>query len=153
MTRNPTDYVEVKIRMRVAMRRKLEREAEKKKISANAEALERIEKTFSDEGWFEARHKELEIERDKIVKRAEELGKELGLKGAAQMAAQAAQRDSTILNMMIENRRGSAYLLRTLARELGANPEWATTPESKKDFADHLHQYIMNNDFAKEPSE
>ena len=41
MSPKPTDIVPIKLRMREALRRKLEREAEKKKISANAEAIQR----------------------------------------------------------------------------------------------------------------
>jgi hypothetical protein len=49
MGRKPTDTVAFKLRIRESLRRKIEKAAERKKISANAEAVERIEKTFDDE--------------------------------------------------------------------------------------------------------
>src|SRR5262249_30097590 len=49
MARKPADFVQFKLRIREDLRRRLEREAEKKKISTNAEAVERLEKSFDVE--------------------------------------------------------------------------------------------------------
>jgi hypothetical protein len=46
LARKPTDFIPFKLRIREALRRRLEREAEKKKISTNAEAVERLEWSF-----------------------------------------------------------------------------------------------------------
>jgi len=110
MARKPTDYVQFKLRIRESLRRKIEREAEKKKISANAEAVERLQATFDPQ-----------------------------------------QRDTKILDMMVENQDDGAILLRTLARELGSNPHWAASAESRKAFADRMHTIILYNlSFLKE---
>jgi hypothetical protein len=150
MSPKPTDIVPIKLRMREALRRKIEKSAEKKAISANAEAVRRIEDTFAEEEMRAAEAKELEEMRDEFEQQERAWHEEVARKEAAEAAA---RRDSTILNMLIENRHGSACLLRTLARELGNTPDWAITDESKRAFADRLHQFIMNNDFANEPSE
>jgi hypothetical protein len=149
MARKSTDYVQFKLRIRESLRRKIEKAAEKKAISANAEAVERIEETFREEERHEAWTKEMEERVDELNAQEREWRAELARREAAEKAA---FRDSLVLNMMLESRHGSAHLLRTLARALGDNPEWAATAENKQAFADRLHRYIMNNDF-KEPSE
>jgi hypothetical protein len=49
MARKATDFVQFKLRIREGLRRKIERSAEKKKISANAEAVELLEAAFENE--------------------------------------------------------------------------------------------------------
>jgi hypothetical protein len=146
MARKPTDFVQFKLRIREALRRKIEKAAEKKDISANAEAVERIEYAFAAEERWEARKKEIKDEEEQMKQREGEIEEMLARQRAA-------NRDSTILNRLIEHRQGSARLLRTVARELGNDPKWDLTGESKKEFADWLHHYIMTNDFAKEDEE
>jgi hypothetical protein len=46
MARKPTDYVQFKLRVRRALLLKIQREAEKKKHSANTEAVARLEESF-----------------------------------------------------------------------------------------------------------
>jgi hypothetical protein len=46
MARKPTDYVQFKLRVRRALLLKIQREAEKKKHSANTEAVNRLEESF-----------------------------------------------------------------------------------------------------------
>jgi Arc-like DNA binding domain len=46
MARKPTDYVQFKLRIRRALLLKIQREAEKKKHSANSEAVNRLEDSF-----------------------------------------------------------------------------------------------------------
>jgi hypothetical protein len=58
MARKPTEYVQFKLRIRESLRRKIEKAAEKRAISANAEAVDRLEITFREEeasAWLEAR--------------------------------------------------------------------------------------------------
>jgi hypothetical protein len=47
MARKATEYVQFKLRIRESLRRRIEREAEKKNQSANAEAVERLEDSFT----------------------------------------------------------------------------------------------------------
>jgi hypothetical protein len=47
MARKPTDYVQFKLRVRRSLLLKIQREAEKKKHSANTEAVARLEESFS----------------------------------------------------------------------------------------------------------
>ena len=46
MARRPTEYVQFKLRIRESLRRKIEKAAELRDHSANAEAVWRIERTF-----------------------------------------------------------------------------------------------------------
>jgi hypothetical protein len=46
MARKPTEFVQFKLRIREGLRREIERAAKKKAISANAEAVERLEQSF-----------------------------------------------------------------------------------------------------------
>src|SRR5882672_1143466 len=46
MARKPTDYVQFKLRVRRSLLLKIQREAEKKKHSANTEAVARLEESF-----------------------------------------------------------------------------------------------------------
>jgi hypothetical protein len=46
MAKKPTDYVQFKLRVRRSLLLKIQREAEKKKHSANTEAVERLEESF-----------------------------------------------------------------------------------------------------------
>ena len=46
MARKPTDYVQFKLRVRRSLLLKIQREAEKKKHSANTEAVNRLEESF-----------------------------------------------------------------------------------------------------------
>ena len=49
MARKPTDYVQFKLRIRQSLVKQIQKEAAKKKHSANNEAVERLEKSFADE--------------------------------------------------------------------------------------------------------
>jgi hypothetical protein len=44
--RKPTDFVQFKLRIREGLRRRLEREAQKKRQSTNQEAVDRLEDSF-----------------------------------------------------------------------------------------------------------
>lgn len=46
MARKPTDYVQFKLRVRRSLLLKIQREAEKKKHSANTEAVNRLDESF-----------------------------------------------------------------------------------------------------------
>jgi hypothetical protein len=50
MARKATEYVQFKLRIRESLRRRIEREAEKKNQSANNEAVMRLEQSFANEG-------------------------------------------------------------------------------------------------------
>ena len=47
--RAPTDYVQFKLRIRAPLVKKLQKEADKKKQSANIEAVQRLEQSFANE--------------------------------------------------------------------------------------------------------
>src|SRR5882757_4843547 len=47
MARKPTDYVQFKLRVRRSLLLKIQREAEKRKQSANTEAVARLEESFA----------------------------------------------------------------------------------------------------------
>lgn len=144
MARKPTDYVQFKLRIRESLRRKIERAAEKKAISANAEAVERIERTFEEEERWEEQYKELEAHREEIDAQERAWHEEQAKRDAAY---EASLRDTKILNMMVENKYAGILLRLVFAGELKDNPDWAATPESRKAFADRLHWIITHNDF------
>jgi hypothetical protein len=145
MARKPTDYVQFKIRMREALRRKLERAAELKDISANAEAIERIEATFKQEEQFAAREKHIQEHEEEFEHKQREFWAEQEKERLLHVAA---LRDSRILNMMVEFKYAGALLLRLIAREIAGNTDWVATPESKKAFADKINSIITDRDFA-----
>jgi hypothetical protein len=147
MARKPTDYVQFKLRIREALRRKIERAAEKKKISTNAEAVERIEESFREEERHEEFLRDIEEQREEVD---EQYRQHLEEQARMESEHQASLRDTQILNMMVENRHPGALLLRVIARELAENPEWAVTEESQKAFAERLHWIVTNNEFPKE---
>jgi hypothetical protein len=49
MASKPTDYVQFKLRVRQSLVKRLQKEAGKKKHSANIEAVERLEQSFANE--------------------------------------------------------------------------------------------------------
>jgi seryl-tRNA synthetase len=69
MVRKPTDFVQFKLRIRESLRRKLEKEAEKKATSANNEAVERLEQSFHTE----QRISEARARIDELQERIEEI--------------------------------------------------------------------------------
>src|SRR6478609_4866514 len=101
MARKPTEYVQFKLRIRESLRRKIEKAAEKKAQSANAEAVERIEYTFDEEDRWEATAKEMEERQDELNQQAREYYEE---QAREKMAHEAALRDSKILNMLVDNK-------------------------------------------------
>ncbi|HXB76727.1 MAG TPA: Arc family DNA-binding protein [Bradyrhizobium sp.] len=52
MPRKSTEFVQFKLRIREGLRREIEKAAKKKGISANAEAVERLEKSLVAENQF-----------------------------------------------------------------------------------------------------
>jgi len=49
MARQPTEFVQFKLRLRQPLLKKLQREATKRKVSANVEAVDRLEQSFESE--------------------------------------------------------------------------------------------------------
>src|SRR3954447_14861831 len=91
MARKPTDYVQFKLRIRESLRRRIEKAAAKKKVSANAEAIERIEKTFvQDEG------QPAMIE---MLKKMQDFQYEAEI--ATKTASELFERDSRVLNALV----------------------------------------------------
>jgi hypothetical protein len=142
MARKPTDYVQVKVRMREALRRQLEKAAEKKKISANAETIERIERTFV----LDERVRRVEESLENADATLQRLLQEQAAEEARENAVyQAVFADSLVLKTLVGGEE-NAGLLRLMILGLGNNPKWAATPESRKDFADKVHHFIISVD-------
>src|SRR4051794_21607120 len=140
MARKPTDYVQFKLRIREGLRRKIERAAEKRAHSANAEAVERIEQSFEEEERHEAFLKDMEERRDEINEEQRQWYEEQAREKAEHDAA---LRDSRVLNVLIGGDE-NAQLLRLMILGMGNNPEWAATPESRKIFADKVHHFLIS---------
>lgn len=140
MARKPTDYVQVKVRMREALRRKLEKAAEKKAISTNAEAIERIEYTFDEEERWEAAVKDME-ERQGELDAAQREYYEEQAKHEAEFKM--ALRDSRLLTLMVGND-DNVELIRTIVYLIQEHPEWTTSDEKRKSLADEIHSFIIS---------
>jgi hypothetical protein len=131
--------------MREALRRKLEREAEKKKISANAEALDRIERTFEQEEREEAQYQDLQESQEVF----DEMQRQYYEEQARERATiNAALRSAEVLNVLVGGDE-NAQLLRLMILGLGNNPGWAATPESRKALADKVHHFLVSVDLQK----
>ena len=143
MARKPTDFVQFKLRIREGLRRKIEREAEKKKISANAEAVERIERTFKEEEWMEAQQKAFK------VYEAEHLRAFVEQQAREEEELKTALRDSNLLRSLVGGD-ANARLLRMMVLGLGNNPDWTATPDSRKALADKVHNFLMSVELSKE---
>jgi hypothetical protein len=145
MARKPTEFVQLKLRIRETLRRKLERAAEKKGQSANAEAVERIAQTFADEELWEARYKNMEERQDEMDERHARWIEE---KAREEAAHEAALRDSVVLQTLVGGDE-NARLLRVFILGMGNNPGWAATPEGRKILADKVHDFIVSADLNK----
>jgi hypothetical protein len=147
MARKPTDYVQVKIRMRESLRRKLERLAELRDHSTNAEALWRIERTITADEEIVANAKKMEQREAELRKMLEE---DRAKKAQREAEYKTALRDSQLLTRMA----GSddiARVVRFIVRQFGdTNPGWAATAEGRKALADEIHDYILHINEAKE---
>ena len=145
MARKPTEYVQFKLRIRESLRRKIEKAAEKKAHSANAEAVERIEQTFEEEERWEAHHKEMEERRAEVEEEERQWHEEQAREKAEH---EAALRDSRVLNILVGGDE-NARLLRLMILGMGNNPEWAATPESRQAFADKVRHFLVSADLNK----
>ena len=139
MSPKPTDIVPIKLRMREALRRKLEREAEKKKISANAEAIQRLEWSFEEEEERAKQEKWLKEQQEGIAEEERQFWEERAKQDAEDKAA---FRDSEILRALVGGDE-NAELLRLFMLGLANNPNWAAVPESRKALADKIHNFLL----------
>src|SRR4051812_31929721 len=96
MARKPTEYVQLKLRIRESLRRKLARAAQKEDRSANAEAVKRLEDSFDLEDQMDALTKKWSAESEIRSAEFEERAKR-----RAEQAT--ALRDSQMLTMMLGN--------------------------------------------------
>lgn len=145
MARKPTEYVQFKLRIRESLRRKIEKAAEKKKISANAEAVERIEYAFEEEDRNEQWAREMEEREKHVDEEQRQFWEERAREDAKQ---EAALRDSRVLQTLIGGDE-NAQLLRLMILGMGNNPEWAATPQGRQAFADKVHHFLVSADFKK----
>jgi hypothetical protein len=143
VARKPTDYVQFKLRIREALRRKIERAAALRDHSANAEAVWRIERTFEQDEAIAEAARDMEVREAEIQ---EQWRQHIEEEARRKAKYEASLRDSAILNIILRDQ----PLLRTVARLLDDedNPRWRDTPESRKAFADRLHGIIVNNEFS-----
>ena len=142
MARKPTEYVQFKLRIRESLRRKIERAAELRNHSANAEAVWRIERTFDQDEAIAEATKDMEAREAELQ---EEWRRHFEEEAKKKAKYEASLRDSAILDVILKNQ----PLLRTVARLLDDenNPQWMATLEGRKAVADRLHTIIINNEF------
>jgi hypothetical protein len=138
--RKKTDVVQLsKIRMREALRRKLERDAKREKTTLNAQIVKRIEDSFLDEERTEYMRKEVEKHQWDGEPETDPLEDYIQTE-----IANAKTRDTKILELLLANNTESATLLRLVAMELAASPDWSKTPSGKNEMADKLHYYALH---------
>jgi len=140
MARKPTELVQFKLRIRENLRRKIEKAAEKKAISANAEAVERLEFTFKQDEQDEEHARWYEEAKDEL---ADQHRQYLEEEARLEAKHKSALRDSDILTTMVGGDE-NAKLLRLMILGMGNNPDWAATTESRKAFADKVHDFLMS---------
>ena len=145
MARKPTDYVQVKIRMREALRRNLEKLAQLRDHSTNAEALWRIERTIAQDEAIEELAKEMEAREAELQEQWRQHVEEQARKDAEH---EAAIRDSRVLQALLGGDE-SAQLLRKVILTLGENPHWPDTLEGRRAFADKVHRFIVSADIQE----
>jgi len=145
MARKPTEYVQFKLRIREALRRKIEKAAEKAAHSANAEAVRLIEHALDEEERSEKWARYMEEQEKHVEEEQRQFWEDRARENARQ---EAALRDSRVLQTLIGGDE-NARLLRLMILGMGNNPEWAATPESRKTFADKVHNFLVSADLNK----
>ena len=144
VSRKASDVVQLsKVRMRETLRRKLERDARRNKTTLNAQIVRRIEDSFLDEEKEEYLRKELE-NRDHVTE-ADPL--KWYIRGEIEKAKardtaieieKAKARDTAILDLLVGKNEASADLLRGVALQLQAKPEWSSSEAGRKELADKI---------------
>ncbi|WOH55140.1 Arc family DNA-binding protein [Bradyrhizobium sp. BWC-3-1] len=146
MARKPTDYVQFKLRIRESLRRKIEKAAEKKATSANAEAVERIEHSFQQEEAHEAWRRDMERRADQID---EEIRRKAEEQAEREADYKAAVRDSRLLTLMVGDD-VNADLLRAFVRQIPRQHGWAATSAARKAFAEKIFRSIIDLEIQNE---
>ena len=142
MARKPTEFTQFKLRIRESLRRKIERAADKKAISANAEAVERIERTFDEEERQEAFSREWEERREEFDEQQRQWYEEQAKIDAEHKAA---LRDSRLLTAMVGTQ-DNAELLRSLVYLINDSPDWASSNESRIALANRIQGFLVSAD-------
>jgi hypothetical protein len=137
MARKPTDFVQVKIRMREALRRKLERSALLRDHSTNAEALGRIERTFAQDEEIAAAAEKMEAREAELREMFQQQAEEQAKREAKYAMA---LRDSMLLTGML-GKPANVELMREIMWLIHKHPEWPA-PDKKKALADEIHSLI-----------
>jgi uncharacterized lipoprotein len=140
VARKPTDYVQFKLRIRESLRRKIERAAEKKKHSANAEAVELIERAFDEELLWAERAYEMAERKSEI----QQMERDWFLAEATREAeANANARDAQLFHRLAGSDDGSRLIIRILMK-LGADPNWSKSVSSRQKLADEILPLILD---------
>jgi hypothetical protein len=145
IARKATELVPTMLRIRESLRKRLERAAKSNAVSINQEITTRLERTFTQDEEIEAQTEKMEEREAELREMYREHIEEQARKEADLAAA---LRDTKILNMMVENQYPGGMLLRSVAREITDQPNWAETAETRQAFAEKLHWIITNNLFT-----
>jgi hypothetical protein len=133
MARKANEMVQFKLMVREGLRRKLEREAERKGQSANAEAVERLEKSFENQ----------EIA-DIIARTAHEAAQNTLLVIEAKFSKPGG--DWTIETEDVDDKDtegAAAEFLRHIVRKLRANPGWDKSEAGRENMAQDVGRLIL----------
>ncbi|MCP1844404.1 putative O-linked N-acetylglucosamine transferase (SPINDLY family) [Bradyrhizobium sp. USDA 4524] len=160
MARKATEFAQFKLRIRESLRRRIEKEAEKKETSTNSEAVERLEQSFDSEKrmaefqeHWEARAREWRERVDELSRQAHERNEALA-KVSAELDAQennladiqrqldAQLASVSVVDALLGENQASRDLIRRIALELANNPDWDRTPAARKTMTDKINSFI-----------
>lgn len=142
MARKPTEYVQFKLRIRESLRRKIERAAELRKQSANAEAVWRIERTFSQDEEIAAQAEKMEA-REAELQEMFQQQTEQKIQRDARYAS--ALRDSLLLTMMAGST-DNVELLRVMMHYIHKHSDWSASAEKRKALAEEIQSFLSSAD-------
>ena len=141
MARKPTEFVQFKLRIREALRRKIERDAEKKAISANAEAIERLEASYEVDRRTDEQAQALQrqlLDNQKKLEETQATARRL------ELTVQQADQTLKIISALTGNNPASYHLIQRVAIEAATNPEWDRSESGRQAIAVKIYAYIVN---------
>ncbi|WP_198164053.1 Arc family DNA-binding protein [Bradyrhizobium jicamae] len=138
MARKPTEFVQLKLRIRESLRRRLERRATKEDRSTNAEAVKRLEDSLDHEDRLDAFAKEGFRMEERHVQWREEKARE-------EEKAKADRLDARLFRNLTQSIPSLPVLIDLLPL-LKGNPDWQKTEYGRRQMAAKVAEIILNAD-------
>ncbi len=138
--KKPTDIIPMMVRMREALRRKLERSADLHEQSINAEINWRLDRSIAHDEAIEEAAEEMSAREDQLQKWHEEWIKEQTRK---EEEYKNALRDHRLLTMMVGDQ-DNVDLIKTLMYLINDNEGWNTSDDKRIELADKIHSFLIS---------